>query len=247
MTHLEPENKSTALEMCHHGRMPPTTRAENRAEQTRAIQETGRRHLAEVGPAALSLRAIAREVGMVSSAVYRYFPSRDDLLTALIVEAYDELGDAVEAAEARHDDLDARFRAVCHAIRAWARDNPHEYALVYGSPVPGYAAPDTTVTSAGRITGAFLGLALASEQAGTPVAPTAPLSPAESAALEPVRASIGEPITEVRLLRWLMAWKTVFGHVSLELFGHMHRGVLDYDAHFDQVTDQLAADLGLTS
>jgi AcrR family transcriptional regulator len=223
------------------------TRAENRAEQTRAIQQTARRHLAEVGPAALSLRAIAREVGMVSSAVYRYFPSRDDLLTALIVEAYDELGDRVEAAEAvAGDDLAARFRAVCRAIHDWARANPHEYALVYGSPVPGYAAPDTTVTSAGRITGAFLRLGLASEQAGTPVARTAPLSPAECVALEPVRAAIGAPISDERLLRWLMAWKTVFGHVSLELFGHMHRGVVDYDAHFAQVTDQLAADLGLT-
>lgn len=223
------------------------SRAENRAEQTRAIQKTARRHLAEVGPAALSLRAIAREVGLVSSAVYRYFPSRDDLLTALIVEVYDELGDRVEAAEAEAGaDLAARFRAVCHAVHDWARANPHEYALVYGSPVPGYAAPDTTVTSAGRITGAFLGLALASERAGSPVTGTAPLSPAESAALEPVRVAIAEPVSDERLLRWLMAWKTVFGHVSLELFGHMHRGVLDYDAHFDQVIDQLAADLGLT-
>ena len=243
MTHLEPENKSTALEMCHHGRMPPTTRAENRAEQTRAIQETGRRHLAEVGPAALSLRAIAREVGMVSSAVYRYFPSRDDLLTALIVEAYDELGDAVEAADATG--LASRFAAVCHAIHDWARANPHEYALVYGSPVPGYAAPDTTVTSAGRVTGAFLRLAAASEATGRPVAATRSLSREERAALAPIREAVGAPLSDERLLRWLMAWKTVFGHVSLELFGHMHRGVLDYDAHFSQVVGQLSADLGL--
>jgi AcrR family transcriptional regulator len=232
--------------MCQDGSMPPTSRAENRAELTRAIQETGRRQLAEVGPAALSLRAIARDVGMVSSAVYRYFPSRDDLLTALIVESYDELGDAVEAAEARAgDDLGARFRAVCGAIRDWARAHPHEYALVYGSPVPGYAAPDTTATSAGRTTGAFLRLAQATEQAGTALTATAPLTTAESAALEPVRDALETPVSDERLLRWLMAWKTVFGHVSLELFGHMHRGVLDYDAHFDQVTSQLADDLGL--
>src|SRR5690349_16296680 len=103
--------------------VPRMTRAENRVEQTRAIQQTGRRHLAEVGPAALSLRAIAREVGMVSSAVYRYFPSRDDLLTALIIESYDELGGSVEAADAAvadRDDLAARFLAVCHAIHDWA-------------------------------------------------------------------------------------------------------------------------------
>src|SRR3954469_14292996 len=107
--------------MCHHVRM---SRAENRVEITRTIQATARRPLAEVGPAALSLRAIARDVGMVSSAVYRYFPSRDELLTALIVEAYDELGDAVERAEAAAGaDLAAGFRAVCGAIRDWARAN----------------------------------------------------------------------------------------------------------------------------
>jgi AcrR family transcriptional regulator len=227
--------------------MPRLSRSENRAEQTRAILDRARAQLAEVGPAALSVRQIARDVGMVSSAVYRYFPSRDDLLTALIVAAYDELGDAVEQAEAGAGaDLGARFRALCDAIHDWARANPHEYALVYGSPVPGYAAPDTTVPAAGRITGAFLRLAAESERAGRPLGVrTAALTDAESAALEPVRAFLDIPVADDRLLRWLMAWKTVFGHVSLELFGHMHRGVLDYDAHFVQVTDQLAADLGL--
>ncbi len=223
------------------------SRAENRIEQTRAIQAAGRRHLAEVGPAALSLRAIAREVGLVSSAVYRYFPSRDDLLTALIVESYDELGDAVEAADAGQDrdDLAARLAAVCHALHDWARANPHEYALLYGSPVPGYAAPDTTIPAAGRNTGALLAHAAASEEAGHRLAPTAPLTEAERSALGPVFEAAGSPVSGERLLRWLMAWKTLFGHVSLELFGHMHRGVLDYDAHFAQVVDQLAADLGL--
>jgi AcrR family transcriptional regulator len=225
------------------------SRAENRAEITRTIQATARRHLAEVGPAALSLRAIAREVGMVSSAVYRYFPSRDELLTALIIEAYDELGDAVEQAEAgvrRRSDLAKRFLAVAHAIRDWARANPHEYALLYGSPVPGYVAPDDTVTSAGRISGAFLRLAQESELAGDDVAPTLPVPAREHRALGGVRPALETPVSDERTVRWLMAWSTVFGHVSLELFGHMHRGILDYDAHFRQVTTQLAADLGLT-
>ncbi len=228
--------------------MPPKSRAENRLEQTRAIQQTARRHLADVGPAALSLRAIAREVGLVSSAVYRYFPSRDDLLTALIIEAYDELGDAVEAADsavADRADLAARFSGVCHAIRDWARANPHEYALLYGSPVPGYAAPDDTVTPAIRVSGAFLVLAQAAERAGlTPIA-TSPVSKAEKAALAPIQDFLDDPIDDAHLLRWLMAWSTVFGHLSLELFGHLHRGVLDYDEHFSQATDQITADLGL--
>ena len=229
--------------------MPPKSRAEKRAEQTRAIQETGRKHLAEVGPAALSLRAIARDVGMVSSAVYRYFPSRDDLLTALIIESYDELGDAVEAADAGvrdRDDLAHRFLAVCHAIRDWARTNPHEYALLYGSPVPGYAAPDTTVPSAARVTGAFLRLAQESDRRGDEmVAGAGPIGVAEHAALEGVRQALDVPVDDRRIVRWMIAWSTVFGHISLELFGHMYRGVLDYDTHFEQVTGELVADLGL--
>ena len=228
---------------------PRTAREIARVEITRTIQETARRHLAEVGPAALSLRAIARDVGMVSSAVYRYFPSRDDLLTALIVEAYDELGTAVEEADAsvrRRDDLAGRFSALCHAIHDWARAHPHEYALLYGSPVPGYAAPDTTVPSAARVTGAFLRLAQASAATERPLgAPTRPATAAEHEALGGVRPALETEVTDDRLVRWLIAWSTVFGHVSLELFGHMHRGVLDYDAHFAQVVTQLAGDLGL--
>ncbi|MBZ5736929.1 TetR/AcrR family transcriptional regulator [Nocardioides mangrovi] len=230
--------------------MAPKTRAENRAEQTRAILDRARAQLAEVGPAALSVRQIARDVGMVSSAVYRYFPSRDELLTALIVEAYDELGAAVEAADAhvkRRTDLDKRFLAWANAIRTWALANPHEYALLYGSPVPGYVAPDDTVPAASRITGALLSLVAESELAQHVLgAPTNRLSTKERTALGPVRDAIPSPVEDERMLRWLMAWACVFGHLSLELFGHMHRGVLDYDAHFAQVTGQLAADLGLT-
>jgi AcrR family transcriptional regulator len=235
--------------MCQDVGMPPKTRAENRAEQTRAILDRARAQLAEVGPAALSVRQIARDVGMVSSAVYRYFPSRDELLTALIIEAYDELGDAVEQADAavrRRADLGKRFLSVCDAIHDWARANPHEYALLYGSPVPGYVAPDDTVTSASRITGAFLRLAQESERAGNELgAPTGAVPPKERKALGGVRPALETTVADERMVRWLMAWTTVFGHTSMELFGHMHRGILDYDAHFRQVTRQLVVDLGL--
>jgi len=227
---------------------PRTARAIARAELTRAILESATRQLAEVGPAALSVRAIARDLGMASSAVYRYFPSRDALLTALIIEGYDDLGAAVEAADAgvsERDRLDLRWRAVCHALHDWARRQPHRYALLYGSPVPGYAAPDDTVPSASRITLAVLGIARDAQVAGAkPVAPRI-VGKAEQAALAPARELVYPALTPTMAVRAAMAWSTLFGHVSLELFGHMHRGILDYDAHFDQVVDQLAADLGL--
>ena len=111
------------------------------------IVTEARRQLAETGAGALSLRAVARELGMASSAMYRYFKSRDELLTALIVEAYDAIGDAVEAAEAtcERNDFAGRWRACCHGVRAWALEQPHEYALIYGSPCRAIALRTTPI------------------------------------------------------------------------------------------------------
>src|SRR5215469_7189005 len=137
-----------------------TARERARAELTREIKEEASRQLAEVGADGLSLRAVARSLGMVSSALYRYFKSRDDLLTALIIDAYDAVGEAAEAAVASHTarHAAARWAAACRAVRAWALANPHEYALIYGSPVPGYRAPEATIGPAARVPLAFVGL-----------------------------------------------------------------------------------------
>src|SRR6266487_6741483 len=106
-------------------------RARVRAEMTEEIKAAARRHLATDG-ANLSLRAVSRELGMVSSAIYRYFPSRDDLLTVLIIDAYDALGEAAEAAARKSGSRDplGTWVAVFGAVRDWARANPQEYALI---------------------------------------------------------------------------------------------------------------------
>src|SRR6516165_12130046 len=134
--------------------LPRTARERARAEITREILDTARGYLATDGAPALSLRAIARDLGMASSALYRYFKSRDELLTRLIIDAYDSLGAAAETSEAAVDrsDLAGRFTAICQAVRTWALAHPNEYALIYGSPVPGYVAPPDTVAPASRVT-----------------------------------------------------------------------------------------------
>ena len=121
-------------------------------EITREITDIARARLAAEGAAALSLRAVARDMGMVSSAVYRYFSSRDELLTALIIDGYNAIGEAVENADAacRRGDYSGRWLAACRAARGWAIAHPHEYALIYGSPVPGYQAPADTIGPAAR-------------------------------------------------------------------------------------------------
>jgi len=111
-----------------------TARERVRAELTREITEVARGQLATEGAGGLSLRAVARDMGMVSSAIYRYFPSRDDLLTALIVDGYNAIGEVAEQADAASPagDYPGRWLAVGRAVRDWALAHPHEYALVYG-------------------------------------------------------------------------------------------------------------------
>ena len=117
----------------------------------RDIVRIGREHLATDGAAALSLRAVARDLGLVSSAVYRYVASRDELLTLLVVDGYDELGDAVDSALEAVDRADhaGRMRAIGRAVRIWALAEPATYALLFGSPVPGYEAPAERTTEPG--------------------------------------------------------------------------------------------------
>jgi AcrR family transcriptional regulator len=222
------------------------TRARVRAALTREIVEVARRHLATDGPTGLSLRAVARELEMASSAVYRYFPSRDDLLTALIVEAYDAVGAAVEQAEAAvpHADLRGRLHATCTTVRGWATDHPHEYALVYGSPVPGYAAPQTTVGPAARV-GTVLGRIVADGVAAGAVG--AGTDGADAALTPGVAEAVGLPggPDGSAAARAIQVWSGLFGLISFELFGHLHNVVADRDGYFRGAVDRLGDLVGL--
>ena len=132
------------------------------------IKAVARRQLADSGADGLSLRAVSRELEMVSSALYRYFPSRDDLLTALIVDAYRSLGEAAAEAESavRRPDLGGRFLATASATRRWAVEHRHEWALIFGSPIPGYAAPPDTIDPAAQIPLLLLAIAADATAAG---------------------------------------------------------------------------------
>ncbi|HEX3512787.1 MAG TPA: TetR/AcrR family transcriptional regulator [Trebonia sp.] len=242
-----------------------TARERARAELTREIKEEARRQLAAAGADGLSLRAVAKELGMVSSALYRYYPSRDDLLTALIIDAYDALGAAAEQAIAgtalAAGTVPARERwvAACHAIRDWARSNPHEYALVYGSPVPGYRAPDATIGPASRVPLAFAGLVRDAQAAGELAAPGEALpvtgalaeqAAALSAALSGTATSAGTPdapaiVSPDALVRAVIAWTQLYGMISFELFGQFVGSFEPADALFAYTVAQLTAFVGL--
>jgi AcrR family transcriptional regulator len=214
-------------------------RARVRAEMTEEIKAAARRHLAVDG-ANLSLRAVARDLGMVSSAVYRYFASRDELLTALIVDAYDAVGAVAERSEAAVDraDLLGRWLAICRAIRGWALENPHEYALIYGSPVPGYRAPEDTIAPASRVPLLIGGILRDGYAAGS--LPAEPPPESGEPVPEPVRSDLSAVTEEIApgappslLARGMTAWMQLFGALSFELFGQLNKVVEERAAFFE--------------
>jgi AcrR family transcriptional regulator len=227
-------------------------RARVRAEVVHEIKQEARRQMAEAGSSVLSLRAVARQLGMVSSGIYRYFPSRDQLLTALIIDSYDAIGAAAEAADAavERGDFAGRWRAACHAIRGWALDHPHEYALVYGSPVPGYRAPQDTTGPASRVTlvlAAVVCDAAAEGALGNPFLPDHAPSLSRQASAEALRVgSLAFPgVPADAVVRALTAWTQLFGFVSFELFGRLLGVVDDPAAVFDQAVTDIGAFVGI--
>ena len=234
--------------------MPHSTglRARMRAELTTEIKSEARRQLAADGATGLSLRAVTRSLGMAPSAIYRYFPSRDELLTALIVDAYDALGAAAEDADAAcaRDDLGGRWMAVGRAVRTWSLANPHEYALVYGSPVPGYRAPDDTVGPASRVTLVMARIVDAATRSGEVADPpwSPPIAPVDGDARSAVTELIdvafpsASPATAVRAVA---AWTQLFGIISFELFGHFHRVIDEVSPVFERILLEMGRHVGL--
>jgi AcrR family transcriptional regulator len=222
-------------------------RARVRAEMIDEIKAVARQHLAAEG-ANLSLRAVARDMGMVSSALYRYFASRDDLLTALILDAYNALGAAVEAADAaigERAELRRRWLAATTAVRDWALANPAEYALIYGSPVPGYIAPQDTIPAAAR-SYAVLGHILTDAFASGALPPGAAAVPdAIRADLARAKDGIAAGVPDELMLAGITAWIQLFGVVSFELFGQFNNVVDARAEFFGAEMNRMADQIGL--
>jgi AcrR family transcriptional regulator len=211
-------------------------RQESREQIEARIVELGRRQLIDRGAAGLSVRAIARDLGMVSSAVYRYVSSRDELLTLLLVDAYSDLADAVDRArETVGDQWGDDVIAIARAARRWAVGHPAGWALLYGSPVPGYHAPaERTIGVGTRVAGAFFdavaaGIATGDIRLTDDVAPQ-PMS----SDFERIRQEFGFPGDDRVVAKCFLLWAGVVGAISLEVFGQYGADTLtDPSAVFD--------------
>lgn len=238
--------KSTALVYCQP---MENSRQRNRRELADRITTEARHQLAQVGPGQLSLRSVARELGLASSALYRYFPSRDALLTTLITQAYDGLGQAAQDGDpGGRGDAGSRWLAVCRACRAWALAHPHELALVYGSPVPGYAAPSTTIGPAARVPRVMAGILRDALADGELTAPRrrVPHLPLITAATREVAGIVADPPYEDIVERSLVLWVVLIGALTFELFGHLEQVVTDHASWFDAAMAVAAEGVGLT-
>jgi AcrR family transcriptional regulator len=220
-------------------------RARVRAELTAEIKRLAREQLRTVGSAGLSLRAIARDLDMASSAIYRYFPSRDDLLTALIVDAYDELGALAENADASlpRDDLHQRFRAVALAAFRWSRAEPAQYGLIFGTPVPGYVAPTDTVAPATRYTTVLVGILADGLRRGRRPLVAPHISDDVLEDLAGLRDRTGIDVEPGALVIGFHAWTSIFGTISFLLFGHFHTVIEHEEALFTDIVDHLAVEV----
>ena len=230
---------------------PVGARARAHAEVRASILATASAHVAEHGADGLSLRAVARDLGMVSSAMYRYFASRDQLLTTLIIEAYDSLGETAEAAvvATRGQSPGSRWVTAALAIRGWAMAHPHDYALLYGTPVAGYAAPDDTVVPGTRVSRALVDIVRDAARDGRlePPTPDPAVSAATSESFDALRGELDLDVADETILALLLAWSQLFGLLTFELFGQTRNFVHDDEQLFADAAATMAHHLGLTT
>ncbi|MDT9687603.1 TetR/AcrR family transcriptional regulator [Streptomyces sp. P9(2023)] len=221
-----------------------------RAETTAEIKDTALRLMASGGPDAITLRAIAREMGMTANAIYGYFATRDDLVTTLVDDVYSALADAVEAAWANAPAADpaGRILAWARTFRIWALANPEGFRLVYGDPVPGYRAPEggPAPDAARRVCTGLAGLAAAAWPFAEPLYRDSAFtwSDFDPGLLDKVRPAFPElPPAGVALA--LRLWGHLHGLVALEVYGHLGRQTTSPDKLFEEELTRLVTTLGV--
>jgi AcrR family transcriptional regulator len=225
-----------------------TRRARVRAATTQEIVESARRILCEQGREAVSLRAIAREMGMTAPGLYRYFDSHETLLKHLCHVFQDELANVIEAEIGKIADADVTIRlaVACRTFRRWSLDHPDEYGLLFGSPLPGLSngrPKDATSLSALRFAGVFLTLFV--ELWRTRPFPLPEwVDPRLAAQLSRFQDGFGGELPIACLVVFLDCWVRLQGIVSLEVFGHLRFALEDAEPMFELTLDELGRRLG---
>jgi AcrR family transcriptional regulator len=216
----------------------PNRRERLRTATVAEIKDGARRLLVTGGPQAISLRAIARDMGMTAPAIYRYFPSLDALIVALAGDLYDELGKTIEAArEAAGDQPLGQLAAMARAFRLWSIQHPVEFALMFGTPVPGMAAFTEDCVDENHPGARFGALFMRPfldlwHRAPFRTPPRELMERQLGRSLEPLRQSHGDVPIEVAYM-FLSSWIRLYGLVSMEVFNHLRWAVTEPEALFE--------------
>ncbi|MER6127632.1 TetR-like C-terminal domain-containing protein [Streptomyces sp. NPDC001795] len=228
-----------------------TNSADDNVRLPAVIKATARQLLVKLGAGGLSLDTVARDSGLALTDVEAVFPHRDDLLTALVIDAYNASGTAMERADQAATDANAsagaRLLAVTRALRQWSFDNPAEFTLIYGSPVPDYHAPQDTVPPASRTPAVLAGIVRSALEAGelTPprrVASGPPLLLPE--AVELFGGVPEAPFSDI-IERGIVLWSNLIGLLVFQVFSRTHDSVRDESAFFDFAIAVAAESIGL--
>jgi len=231
----------------------PTRRDRVRAATTEEIKRTARRILVADGPDAVSLRAIAREMGMTAPALYRYFSCHHDLIKHVIADIFTEIADDIHAAiqaagQAEDGDMTAKLVAACHEFRRWSLGHKQEFGLLFGTPLPALAAvhDDIVDACAAKFSGVFFALFLELwRKRPFPVPADDQIDPGLRGQLAHYRELLGVDLPLGAGLTFLRCWVRLYGMVSLEVFGHLHFALDDAAPMFEITLAELAALVGL--
>ncbi len=230
--------------------MPRKAQPELREETYNAIKDTARALMAERGTAGLSLRAIARELDLTAPALYYYFPRMDDLITALILDAFNGLAEAVEQVAETHAHLSAYDQLVegLLAYRAWAVAHKTEFQLIFGNPIPGYEAPaELTVPAAVRsqfAIGTAMYRVIVENNAEIPMHHSQ-LPPHFEAQFKTIVDNIGGGFPVIAVSLTVSLWADLQGLVLMELIDHLSPTVLYMDDWFRLEIERRLIDRGL--
>lgn len=228
----------------------PTRRDRLREDAVAQIKQVARQQLVDSGPTGIHLRAIAREMGMTAPALYRYFASLDELVSALIVDCFDEvIGEMEQARDAlAPEDLAGRLLTVCRAFRRWSVRHPAEFQLIFGAPPPGYSKPPEgpDQVAAQRFGGVFLGL-FAQIWMRRPFAVPADseLDPRLLVQLQQMTKVVDPRLPAGARYRFLGCWVRLYGAVAMEVFGHMQWAVDEGSGFYETELRQLSELLGM--
>lgn len=228
---------------------PPTRRDRLRGDALTQIKQIARQQLAQEGPAGIRLRAIAREMGMTAPGLYRYYASLDDLVSALIVDCYDEVIASMEQArDAVHpEDLSARLIAASRAFRWWSVAHPPEFQLIFGAPPPGFSKPpEGPVQQAGvRFGNVFLSIFAEIWMRGPfPIPEPSDLDPRLLVQLQAMTRVVDPRLPPGARYLFLVCWVRLYGLVAMEVFGHIQWAVEEGEGFLETELRHLLGLLG---